>query len=491
MKQMRMKKNGIWLSRLIVVALCLQTTFFNIQSPICSAQTREVHILSVNDMHANMSAMPQVAAIADSLRSLYPSLLVFSAGDNRTGTPVNDKYEIPGYPMVALMNQIGFNGSAIGNHEFDVKSLPALTRLSTFRYLCANMKAPDSTGISYVPCQVFDVDGVKVGVVGVIQLNQKGIPSTHPDNLVGLSFKPAEEVVAEYEWMRSECDVTILLSHAGYDEDVNLANRFPWLDLIIGGHTHTQLNESTPRPNDVLITQNKNKLQRVTHTTLTVDGGRVTKKQAEYIDVKSFPKSDKLMDTLVDYFSHNPIFQNVIATATTPFEKREEFGCMMCDAFMEEAGADLAVQNPGGVRLDSHPAGDITMLDILEMDPFDNNFVVLTLTGTELLTMMMSYCHNSLYSFPFVGGFKCELTLAKYTEDKIRSVQLFTPDGKPLDMKRRYRVATNNYITATSTIPEGAMVEINKLTTDIIRDYLQKHQTVDYNGVSRIKVKKK
>ena len=79
------------------------------------AEKREVHILSTNDMHAAIEAMPQLAAIADSLRTLYPNLLVFSAGDNRTGNPLCDQYEIPAYPIVALMNQIGFNGSALGS----------------------------------------------------------------------------------------------------------------------------------------------------------------------------------------------------------------------------------------------------------------------------------------------------------------------------------------------------------------------------------------
>ena len=78
-----------------------------------------VHILAVNDMHATLENMPRLAAIADSLRNLYPSLLVLSAGDNRTGNPFNDMYKPSGYPMVALMNQIGFNASAVGNHDFD------------------------------------------------------------------------------------------------------------------------------------------------------------------------------------------------------------------------------------------------------------------------------------------------------------------------------------------------------------------------------------
>ena len=129
---------------------------------------QEIHILAVNDMHAQIEVFPQLGALADSLRTVDPSLLIFSAGDNRTGNPINDKYILPSYPMVALMNQVGFNGSALGNHEFDSHSLKRLIGLSNFRYICANAFPEDSTGIRLVPYQVFDVEGLKVGVIGCI-----------------------------------------------------------------------------------------------------------------------------------------------------------------------------------------------------------------------------------------------------------------------------------------------------------------------------------
>jgi len=465
--------------------------FYFLVSPTeALAQPREVHILSANDMHASLGSMPQLAAIADSLRDLYPSLLIFSAGDNRTGNPLNDKNAIPGYPMVALMNQIGFNASAVGNHEFDAHSLARLTHLSNFRYICANMFPDDSTGISVVPCQTFDVDGVKVGVIGAVQLSHKGIqiPSTHPDNVHGVTFKPANEVIGQYEWVSKECDVTLLLSHVGYEGDVELAHKFPWLDLIIGGHTHTQL-KGDEYPNNVLITQNKNKLPCVTHITLIVDSGQVVDKRAEYINVKTFSRKNDLVKAMVQFFNDNPDFQRVIAKAETPFEEREELGCMICDAFIDEFGVDFAVENPGGVRIDSHPAGDITILDVMEMDPFDNDAVVIELTGEELVTMMLSYCRNVLTSFPFVGGFKCELTPEDDNPNMIKSVRLLTLDDKPLNMKCRYRVATNSYIPAISEVPEGAIHPYNKHTTDIIMSFLEKKKSVNYYGIRRLSVK--
>ena len=448
---------------------------------------QEIHILAVNDMHAQIEVFPQLGALADSLRTVDPSLLIFSAGDNRTGNPINDKYILPSYPMVALMNQVGFNGSALGNHEFDSHSLKRLIGLSNFRYICANAFPEDSTGIRLVPYQVFDVEGLKVGVIGCIQLSPQGIPSTHPDNLKGINFLPAIEVLPEYEWLSKECDVTILLSHLGYQEDIEMAKTFPWFDLIIGGHTHTQL-KGDEVVNNILITQNKNKLNRVTYITLTVEDGKVTDKEAEYLDVKSHPKKIRLLEEMIRFYNDNPTLRRVLAIADTPFESKEELGCMMCDALMEETHAEIAVENPGGVRIDTHPAGDITVSDVYEIDPFDNYAVVLNLTGDELLHMMLSYCHNSVNSFPFVGGMKCEITLDKTNKKKIKSVKLLTPDGKKMDMKRKYRVATNSYVPATSEIPEGSTHTLNIQTTDLLMRFLEQKQTVDYQGVRRLHI---
>lgn len=451
------------------------------------AGKREIHILATNDMHAQIEVFPQLAALADSLRTVDPSLLIFSAGDNRTGNPINDKYIRPAYPMVALMNQVGFNGSALGNHEFDVHSLERLIGLSNFRYICANAFPSDSSGLKLIPYQVFDVEGLKVGVIGCIQLSPQGIPSTHPDNLKGISFKPAEEIVPQYEWLSKECDATILLSHLGYSDDIKMAEQFPWLDLIIGGHSHTQLKGDEVK-NGVLITQNRNKLHRVTYITLTVEDGKVIDKKAEYIDVRKYPKTVKVVEEMIRFYNDNPTLRHILAIADTPFETREELGCMMCDAFMAETESEIAIENPGGVRIDALPQGDITVRNVLEMDPFDNHAVVLELTGYEIARMMLSYCHNTLHSFPYVGGMMCEITLEKDFPERIKCIKLLTLDGKKLNMKKKYKVVTNSYIPATSEIPEGSTHTLNLETSDIIMRYLEKKKLVSYQGVSRLKI---
>ena len=81
-----------------------------------SAGEGEIVILSVNDMHASIDQFPKFASMVDSLRAIYPDLLLFSAGDNRTGNPVNDQYDPVNYPMIELMNRLGFDLCTGGNH---------------------------------------------------------------------------------------------------------------------------------------------------------------------------------------------------------------------------------------------------------------------------------------------------------------------------------------------------------------------------------------
>lgn len=469
---------------LLGLALLITSTIFG--------QKREVHILAVNDMHATIEAFPKLAAIADSLRNLYPSLLVFSAGDNRTGNPLNDMYEVSSYPMVSLMNQVGFNATAVGNHEFDVKSLQPLMGLSHFSYICANMFPSPETGLHIVPTQTFDVDGLKVGIIGVVQVNTMGRPDTHPDNVAGIRFTQPENVIGQYRTLSNQCDVTILLSHVGYQADIEMAGRFPWLDLIIGGHTHTQLTAEEPLHNGVLITQNKNKLTTVTHITLTVNKGKVTDKKAEYIDVRTFPNSNKLVAAMVEHFSDDPFFKRVVAQAETPFKIKDQMTYMLCDALLTEGQGDICIMNNGGTRIDSLSAGNITVHDILAMDPFYNEAVISLVTGEDIVNIITTYSRGSLYHLPRVSGIICEVVVDKDDpkKDRLKSIHLKTLDGKDFDIHRTYRLVTSSYMaTVCKQYFNSSTHSLNMLTSDMLTQFLEKKGIVNYEGVNRLMIK--
>ena len=466
---------------LLLTALLLSTT-------LSTAQRREVHILGVNDIHSAVDEMPMLAHIADSLRALYPELLVLSAGDNRTGNPINDIYEPSGYPMVALMNQIGFDASAVGNHEFDVNSLATLCPLSTFPYLCANMTADDTTGVRVRPYKLFDVGGLKVAIVGAVQISSQGYPDAHPRFLRGMHFESPFDVVPRYEWLSRECDATILLSHVGYQDDILLAEKCPWIDLIVGGHTHRQLSENEPLHNGVLITQNRNGLNQATHITLTVDSGRVVEKKAEYLLVGSLKQKNHVVEMMVQHFNANPYFKRVLAQAETPFQLRSEVGTMVCDAIRDATGTDIAIVNYRGIRVRKLPAGDITVGDVLAIDPFDNHIVTTTMTGAEQERFLMDYGNMNVYRFPHLSGMSARLEVDRDEPADIQRVTLLGPDGRRFDRKRTYRVATVTYVVARGGKYAPTNVEELDLTTsNVIMNYLEKQKSISYQGRGTLK----
>ena len=456
-----------------------------------SAQKREVHILSINDPHAAIDQFPRLGYVADSLRALYPDLLILSAGDNRSGDPVNDMFDIPAYPMVALMNQVGFHATAVGNHEFDSNQdgLARLIGLSTFSTLCANME-PDAKWKMHVkPYQKFDVGGVMVGVLGITALGSMGTPESHPMRLTDIKFMDPLETIKKYEFLRKECDIVLLLSHLGFADDVKFSAELPWVDIIVGGHSHTQL-DGGEMHNGILITQNAKSLKYATHSTLVLDGKQITSKKAECIAVAGGQNTNHTLAELVRYFSENPAFKRVLAVAETPFDNSEELGCMVCDAYMAETGADLSYQNAGGVRVESHEAGNMTVGDVMKMDPFQNDAVELNVTGKELAEMLISCYDNDKQRFPYVGGMTCDVTINP-ADGKIKKLVLWDKDGKKLNLKKTYRVVSNSYTVAvspTKRADQGHSVGIT--TPDLIKNYLEHQGRISYQGKKCLKIAK-
>ena len=382
-----------------------------------NAQRRELHILSINDPHAAIEQFPRLGYVADSLRALYPDLLVLSAGDNRSGDPINDMFEIPAYPMMALMNQVGFHATAVGNHEFDSNQsgLARLIDLGTFSTLCANMEPDPKWNMHVKPYQIFDCGGISVGVLGITALGSMGIPESHPARLTEIKFMDPLETIQKYRFLRDKCDVVLLLSHLGYTTDVEFSAELPWVDIIVGGHSHTQIKGGEIH-NGILITQNAKSVPFATHSTLVLQDGKVVEKKAELIAVKGMKGENKTVAELVRYFSENPAFKRVLAVAETPFDCNEELGCMVCEAYLAETGADLSYQNAGGVRIENHPAGDMTVGDVMKMDPFQNDLVELQVTGKELAEMLISCYDNDKQRFPYKRA------------DQGHSVGITTPD---------------------------------------------------------------
>ena len=442
----------------------------------------EIVILSVNDMHASIDQFPKFATMVDSLRTIYPDMLLFSAGDNRTGNPVNDQYSPTNYPMIELMNRTGFDLCTVGNHEWDanIEALQNDIERADFPFLCANVFIPDTVNLDIKPYVAFEHQGVKVAVVGLIEIRHDGIPGAHPNNLTKVSFKRPEAVLPNYQFLRNQNDVVILLSHCGLDDDIELAEANPWLDAIIGGHSHTLI-ENPSETNGVLITQSGSHLKYATLVKLHVKNHKVVVKESIVLNVNKVRKEKAEIKQLVDEFNNAPALNEAIATARTKFVTPQELGCMITDALREISGADFAFQNTGGVRVPYLKKGPITVKDVYSIDPFNNDVVMYEMTGEQVKKFILnSYRKNGGYP-SYVSGMTYEVN------DNGKSVWV-NMEGGSFSTKKTYKVAFNSYMASTvniESVDEGRSLFMT--SEEMMIEFLRKHKTVDYQGVVRTK----
>ncbi len=456
----------------------------------CQPKEQKLYIVSTNDMHANIDNFPMMAALIDSLRTVHPDLLLFSAGDNRSGNPINDRYAEPSKPMYELMNTVGFDLSTLGNHEWD--SGPAALRdvlgWAQFPFVCANVTFDDTLQMPEVtPYYIFETGGLKIGVIGGIQLGLNGLPDFHPKNATGSHFRPLDEVLPEYlPKLREECNAVFLLSHCGYEEDRMTAESFPELDAIFGGHSHTRVAEKQ-LVNGVMVTQAEAKVKFVTLSTFTFRNGKIIDKDMQLLSVKDFKKRNETVQAMVDKYNNNDYFRTVVGNNVTPINNFEALGCLMTDAIRHTLNADMGFQNPGGVRFDTLSARCITLKDIFSLDPFDNEIVAFTLSGEEIIRLMKScfvtdggpiYCSGCSYSYKMDDN------------GEMTDLQVTLENGKPIDMQAKYYIVMNSYMASVFDFEhEDEGTATFRTSNELILEYLAQHPDIDYGKVSRVQEK--
>ena len=225
---------------------------------------KQLVILHTNDTHSTI--MPLNPNLSDTLkagrggflrriamlreeRQKHPDLLYFDSGDFFQGSAYFTMFK--GEVEVGLMNQMGIDASTVGNHEFDfgLDRMAEMFRRANFPILCANY---DFSGTAVEgltkPWIIIHRNGVKIGVFALCPKLQ-GLVSDK--NCVGVRYLDPVRVAMETATMlkeRKKCDIVICISHLGWktngDEDDNyVISRTRNIDLVLGGHSHTYLEQ--------------------------------------------------------------------------------------------------------------------------------------------------------------------------------------------------------------------------------------------------------
>lgn len=190
----------------------------------------------------------------NSIRKEYGrrNVLLLDGGDFNQGTPY---YTMAGGDLeMELVNALGYDVLALGNHEFDNGQEDLARRLKKAKYqtVCCNYDFTGTPLERYVkPYTIVRRGGLKIGVIGVTSYLAGVVLKSHLDGMVRLDSVSEVNRWADYLKNRKHCDLVILLSHFGYDggtmerpSDVLMVENSRNLDLVVGGHSHTYLSKT-------------------------------------------------------------------------------------------------------------------------------------------------------------------------------------------------------------------------------------------------------
>ncbi len=522
-------------------------------SALGQAENYTLTILDTNDTHGHPLAfswadtvggvawnspvaggLPARKTYIDSVKASEPNTLVLDAGDITTGLVLSNLFQAK--PDVLGMNLAGYQAMTLGNHEFDnnQKVLGDRKSEANFPFLSANVYVKATGQRAFQPYAIIKLPGVTVGVIGVTTTETPIV--TLPANVESLEFRdPVAEIQSLVKEVRSKADFVVVLGHLGLAEDRVDAAKLSGVDLIIGGHSHTYMDQAEV-VNGIPIFQAYQWGLFVGRTDIVVKNRKVVSVTSRPVPINlSVPYKDgdtpkgtvkdiggKKYDFVGGYLEPDAVVQGalqpyadkvaqdldtVIATATGDFPeaigglsrypRRDDSALsnLVADAMREQTSVivgrtvDVFLQNGGGIRA-TLPAGPVTKKAVFAVLPFDNTIETVSLSGATLLSVLEKRAlpvavENYTTGWDGPNGAFLQVSGLTYTLDlKAKTVSDVKVGGQPLDLSKSYLIATQNFMMTGGdgyTMLKGlpGVFETSAFQRDAVMAWIAKKGTLD------------
>ena len=416
---------------LVVLSLILVLGMFPTVT-FAEATSDDIIILYENDVHCAVEGYSKLAAMKNELLETHTNVGVVSVGDFVQGGTLGAVSK--GEYIVNLMNKVGYDAIALGNHEFDYQ-LPRLNELnamSNTKFISCNFQKIGEDKTYFEPYTIVSYGSVDIAYIAITTpetinssspaqfKNDKGeliytFNESKLYDIVQTNINAAETVGADY---------VIALSHIGYDESGNLADitdvieNTDGFDVVLDAHSHSVIEEKVIKDksgDDVLLTSTGTKFEYIGK--LTIKNGAL---DTELVEVESYTKTDPVVDAYiteinenyaqlgnrkigeskVEFITHDKDGNRLVRNAET------NLGNFCSDALRVMTGADMSFVNGGGLRAPME-SGDITFNDIFSVFPFNNQIVTAEISGQILIDFLemavMNYPEED-GSFPHMSG---------------------------------------------------------------------------------------
>ncbi len=456
----------------------------------CEA-TGTANILSYNDFHGRILHADRFFSIVEQQRAEHgeDNVLTVSVGDDIGGSIFESMIDRD-FPTLDILNAIEVDVQAVGNHEFDAGWADLSGRVAghtDFNHLGANVYRAGTTDVAdpLLPHEIFDVNGLRVAVVGAVTQNLPGL--VDPSGIADLTIGNAVEALnREAAVLAADDDVDFIVAaiHEGaadpnaspaqnaassqvFDQIYNgLSDSF---DLVLNGHTHQIYDWTTPGGAPLLQAESYGEYFNSVEVDFDADGN-VCELRTEQIatpdDALETPRIQEIQRIMQEAERSAEVegarivgeATEAISTPTGNADKRDVESpitnavAQMFHEVLGDGDAEfIGVQNPGGTRA-SFDAGEISYREAAMALPFANSLFVTELTGAGVKEMLEQQwqrnADGTVPSRPFLRlGLSDNITYT-YDEsrdegDRILSIHV---GGAPIDPARHYTLGSGSFL---------------------------------------------
>ena len=503
-----------------------------------TASNDEIIILFTSDIHCGVKSgfgMVGLAQIKEMFKQNGYNVLLVDDGDAIQGDALGTLTK--GQAIIDLMNAVHYDVAIPGNHEFDygMDEFLALTKKAEFPYISCNFNKQGELLLE--PYVIKEAAGKKIGFIGVTTPNtltsstpksfmdEKGnyiygfMQDKNGDLLINTIQENVDKVRAE------GADYVILMGHMGNretDEPYNfqtIIERTTGVDAFLDGHSHDtdQVTMNNKDGEPVVRSGCGTKMEGIGYLHIspkqeTINGGLISWYNAESVpelfglhNEMSEPVKEvydaleetlkvKVGETPYDLVIYDPEERTDKGDPVRIVRKREtNLSDLVSDSIRGETGAEIALINGGGIR-DNIEAGDITYGDIMRIQPYSNQICISEITGQQILDCLEWGARNYPEECPGLmhpSGLTYEIDASVEPNISVDTEGLFVSvdgeyrvknvkvDGKPLDLKQKYRVAGADFILKykgdgfTMFSEEDVVLDQIKLDNQTTIDYLK------------------
>ena len=466
----------------------------------------QLTILQINDVYTTVpingvGGLARVATLKKRLGENGHPVIMAIAGDFLSPSVASSVFK--GEQMVATLNAAGLDYATFGNHEFDfgIDVLKKRMSESTFTWVVSNVLDANGKAIGKaVPYVVRQAGPLKVGIIGLCITSSTIAPAWKNQ----FRFISAAEAAARYLPIlkRAGVNAIVALTHLTFEEDRRLAEKFPDIDVIVGGHEHYPL---TTTETHTLVSKAGSDARFAARIDLRRQAPPrgVLERFFELVPITSAIPDDPATAAVADGFEKRlgTELDMVVGTSTTPLDATDRrlveetgLGNLIADALRDDVSADVALANAGGARGSRvYPAGPLTRRTLLSIHPFGNVACKIAMSGRVLLAALNHGFSNlpvGAGQFPQVSGVTMKVNANAPQATRVTDVKV---NGQPLDLEKTYTVAVPDYVMNGGdgyAMFQGQKVLVDSQSGDLLvlalEKYIAKKGTVSPSVEGRV-----